>query len=257
MFGVILAGGSGSRLWPLSRELYPKQLLNLCAEKSLLQSTFEMLNKFIPASEIISVTNSKHQANVKMQLGDLCESPVILAEPLSKNTAPAIAICVKYILETSDNDETILVVPSDLLIKENEKFKQTVISAQKYVDEGKIVTFGIKPTYPETGFGYIHSVDNKVTKFTEKPDNETVLTYLKDENYYWNSGIFMFKVSTIMKELETHCPDIMNILQNIKCSDNKISFTEFDKMPNISIDYALMEKVIILQWLNFNLIGKT
>lgn len=242
MFGVILAGGSGSRLWPLSRELYPKQLLNLCAEKSLLQSTFEMLNKFIPASEIISVTNSKHQANVKMQLGDLCESPVILAEPLSKNTAPAIAICVKYILETSDNDETILVVPSDLLIKENEKFKQTVISAQKYVDEGKIVTFGIKPTYPETGFGYIHSVDNKVTKFTEKPDNETVLTYLKDENYYWNSGIFMFKVSTIMKELETHCPDIMNILQNIKCSDNKISFTEFDKMPNISIDYALMEK---------------
>ena len=242
MFGVILAGGSGSRLWPLSRELYPKQLLNLCAEKSLLQSTFEMLNKFIPASEIISVTNSKHQANVKMQLGDFCESPVILAEPLSKNTAPAIAICVKYILETSDNDETILVVPSDLLIKENEKFKQTVISAQKYVDEGKIVTFGIKPTYPETGFGYIHSVDNKVTKFTEKPDNETVLTYLKDENYYWNSGIFMFKVSTIMKELETHCPDIMNILQNIKCSDNKISFTEFDKMPNISIDYALMEK---------------
>lgn len=242
MFGVILAGGSGSRLWPLSRELYPKQLLNLCAEKSLLQSTFEMLNKFIPASEIISVTNSKHQANVKMQLGDLCESPVILAEPISKNTAPAIAICVKYILETSDKDETILVVPSDLLIKENEKFKQTVISAQKYVDEGKIVTFGIKPTYPETGFGYIHSVDNKVTKFTEKPDNETVLTYLKDENYYWNSGIFMFKVSTIMKELETHCPDIMNILQNIKCSDNKISFTEFDKMPNISIDYALMEK---------------
>lgn len=242
MFGVILAGGSGSRLWPLSRELYPKQLLNLCAEKSLLQSTFEMLNKFIPASEIISVTNSKHQANVKMQLGDLCESPVILAEPLSKNTAPAIAICVKYILETSDKDETILIVPSDLLIKENEKFKQTVISAQKYVDEGKIVTFGIKPTYPETGFGYIHSVDNKVTKFTEKPDNETVLTYLKDENYYWNSGIFMFKVSTIMKELETHCPDIMNILQNIKCSDNKISFTEFDKMPNISIDYALMEK---------------
>lgn len=242
MFGVILAGGSGSRLWPLSRELYPKQLLNLCAEKSLLQSTFEMLNKFIPASEIISVTNSKHQANVKMQLGDLCESPVILAEPLSKNTAPAIAICVKYILETSDKDETILVVPSDLLIKENEKFKQTVISAQKYVDEGKIVTFGIKPTYPETGFGYIHSVGNKVTKFTEKPDNETVLTYLKDENYYWNSGIFMFKVSTIMKELETHCPDIMNILQNIKCSDNKISFTEFDKMPNISIDYALMEK---------------
>lgn len=242
MFGVILAGGSGSRLWPLSRELYPKQLLNLCAEKSLLQSTFEMLNKFIPASEIISVTNSKHQANVKMQLGDLCESPVILAEPLSKNTAPAIAICVKYILETSDKDETILVVPSDLLIKENEKFKQTVINAQKYVDEGKIVTFGIKPTYPETGFGYIHSVDNKVTKFTEKPDNETVLTYLKDENYYWNSGIFMFKVSTIMKELETHCPDIMNILQNIKCSDNKISFTEFDKMPNISIDYALMEK---------------
>lgn len=242
MFGVILAGGSGSRLWPMSRELYPKQLLNLCAEKSLLQSTFELLNKFIPASEIISVTNSKHQSNVKMQLGELCDSPIILAEPISKNTAPAIAICSKYILETSDKDETILVVPSDLLIKENEKFKQTILSAQKFVDEGKIVTFGIKPTYPETGFGYIHSIDGNVTKFTEKPDKETVLTYLKDKNYYWNSGIFMFKVSTIMKELEKHCPNIVNILQNIKCSDNKISFTEFDKMPNISIDYALMEK---------------
>ena len=119
MFGVILAGGSGSRLWPLSRELYPKQLLNLYAEKSLLQSTFERLNKFIPSANIISVTNSKHHANVKMQLGEFNGNSIVLPEPVSKNTAPAIALSVKYIIENSDDDETILVVPSDLLIEDN------------------------------------------------------------------------------------------------------------------------------------------
>lgn len=242
MFGVILAGGSGSRLWPLSRELYPKQLLNLCAEKSLLQSTFERLNKFISAENIISVTNTKHHSNVKMQLGELSGKSIILPEPMSKNTAPAIALSVKYIIENSDDDETVLVVPSDLLIENDEKFVETIQKAQEFVNQGKIVTFGVKPTYPETGFGYIKSENGNVIKFSEKPDKETVLKYLEDGNYFWNSGIFMFKVSTMIKELEQYCPDISVVIKNINCSDFSVSFTEFEKMPNISIDYALMEK---------------
>ncbi|MBQ8460427.1 mannose-1-phosphate guanylyltransferase/mannose-6-phosphate isomerase [bacterium] len=242
MFGVILAGGSGSRLWPLSRELYPKQLLNLYAEKSLLQSTFERLNQFIPSNNIISVTNTKHQANVKMQIGKISDNSIILAEPISKNTAPAIALSVKYIIENSDNDETILVVPSDLLIENNEEFIKTIQNAQKFVEEGYIVTFGVKPTYPETGFGYIQSENNKVINFIEKPNEENALKFIENGNYYWNSGIFMFKTSTIIKELETYCPEISSIIKNINCSDKNIPFTEFDKMPNISIDYALMEK---------------
>ena len=116
MYGVILAGGSGSRLWPLSRELYPKQLLNLYSTESLLQSTFERLNRFIPSENIVSVTNTKHSSSVKMQLGQLSGNSIILSEPISKNTAPAIALSVKYIIENSNNDETVLVVPSDLLI---------------------------------------------------------------------------------------------------------------------------------------------
>ena len=241
MFGVILAGGSGSRLWPLSRELYRKQLLNLYSKESLLQSTFERLNKFIPAENIISVTNTKHSSNVKMQLGQLSENSIILSEPISKNTAPAIALSVKYIIENSDYDETILVVPSDLLIEKNELFENSIKKAQEFVNQGFIVTFGVKPAYPETGFGYIKSENNKVVQFIEKPDKLTAEQYISDGNYFWNSGIFMFNVSTIVKELEKYCPEISAIIKKINCSDT-IPFTEFDKMPNISIDYALMEK---------------
>lgn len=242
MFGVILAGGSGSRLWPLSRELYPKQLLNLYSEKSLLQSTFERLNRFILPKNIISVTNTKHHPNVRMQLGKLSEDSIILSEPISKNTAPAIALGVKYILENSSKDETVLVVPSDLLIDNQEKFEQTIAQAQKYADEGFIVTFGIKPNYAETGFGYICCENGKVIEFSEKPDIETAREYLKDSNYYWNSGIFMFKASVMMEEFEHYCPKIASIIKNINCSDKSIPFTEFEKMPCISIDYAVMEK---------------
>lgn len=248
MYGIILAGGSGSRLWPLSRELYPKQLLNIISDKSLLQSTFERLTRCMNENQILSITNTKHAANVKMQIQELTDNPVVLSEPVAKNTAPAIALAVKYILQTTGDDPVILVVPSDHLIKDNAKFADTVRKGEKLAQEGYIVTFGIQPDYPETGYGYINTLKPlnlgyKVKEFVEKPDLITAEKYLKAGTYYWNSGIFMFKASVMMKEIEKLAPDIAKITNNVDFTKSKdIPFVEFDKMPSISIDYAIMEK---------------
>ncbi len=248
MYGIILAGGSGSRLWPISRELYPKQLLNLNSDKSLLQATFQRLKSFTPEENIISITNTKHTSNVRMQLSELTQSPIILSEPVAKNTAPAIAVCTKYVMQKSNSDPIIIVVPSDQFIKDNIKFQNTVEKGEKLAQEGFIVTFGIEPSYPETGFGYINTGDKlgegfKVKEFVEKPELETAKRYLKEGTYFWNSGIFMFKASVFLKEAEKHAPEIINILNEFNfAKSDEIPFVNFDKMPNISVDYAVMEK---------------
>lgn len=250
MFGIILAGGSGSRLWPLSRELYPKQLLNLNSDKSLLQSTFDRLNKFMPAENIISITNTKHTANVRLQLEHMAKQISVLSEPLSKNTAPAIALATKYIQQNSpESDPVILVVPSDHLIENNESFMQTVKKGEKLAEEGYIVTFGIEPNYPETGYGYINILNEnildgyKVKEFVEKPDVETAQKYIEAKTYFWNSGIFMFKASTMINEIKKLAPKINEIMDEFDfASSDKIEYNSFEKMPSISIDYAIMEK---------------
>ncbi len=249
MYGLILAGGSGSRLWPLSRELYPKQLLNIQNTESLLQATFERLAECMPSSHIISMTGVKHVANVRYQLSSLCDNPVVLSEPISKNTAPAIALAAKYIVEKFNTDPVVLVVPSDHMINDTEKFIATVKEGEKIAEMGYIVTFGIKPSYPETGYGYINVTDKhiergfKVNRFVEKPDTELAEKYVKEGTYYWNSGIFMFKASVLLEELAKCSPDIYSKLSNFDFTDsNEIPFTEFEKMPSISIDYAVMEK---------------
>jgi len=249
MYGLILAGGSGSRLWPLSRELYPKQLLNIQNTDSLLQATFLRLKDCMPAENIISITGVKHSPNVRFQLSSLVEAPVVLSEPIAKNTAPAIILASKYISEKTKDDPVILVVPSDHMIKDSVSFAQTVKEGERLAEQGYIVTFGIKPTYPETGYGYVN-VSNvaleggfKVKRFVEKPNEELAREYIADGNYFWNSGIFMFKASTMLKEAEICAPEIYSLLKNFDFSASaEIPFTEFDKMPNISIDYAVMEK---------------
>ena len=248
MYGIILAGGSGSRLWPLSRELCPKQLLNITGEKSLLQATFERLQKLMPEENILSITNTKHLANVKMQLKDYYASPLILPEPVSKNTAPATAVSVKYIYENKNSDDIILVVPSDHLIHDVQKFSEAIEKGKIFAEQGFVVTFGVEPSYCETGFGYIKTSEKisegfKVEKFVEKPDLKTAQKYLQDKTMFWNSGIFMFKPSVFFNELKEHAPEIFEITEKIDFKNSEeIPFVEFDKMPNISLDYALMEK---------------
>ncbi len=249
MYGLILAGGSGSRLWPLSRELHPKQLLNIQNSESPLQYAFLRLKECVPPENIISMTGIKHVSGVKYQLSAITDKTVVLSEPISKNTAPAIIIGTKYIADTTKTDPVIIVTPSDQSVKDTASFIDTVKDGEKIAEEGYIVTFGVKPSYPETGYGYINTSDKKifdgfkVSKFIEKPDSQTAVKYFNDGNYYWNSGIFMFKASVLLDEVKKHAPEIYQLLENFDFTKtSEIPFTEFDKMPSISIDYAIMEK---------------
>lgn len=246
MYGIILAGGSGSRLWPLSRELYPKQLLKLNSEQSLLEKTFSRLLETIDENKIISITNAKHATDVKVQLKTLAKNPIVLAEPCAKNTAPAIAAAVKYLLDNNE-DDVVIVVPSDHLIKDVKAFSKTVKAGEELAKKGYIVTFGITPDSPQTGFGYIKTkkaLDNgfEVEEFKEKPDLETAKKYIEAGNYYWNSGIFMFKASVFCEALEKYAKDIFEVYSQLNFSESEeIPYMLFDKMPSISVDYAVME----------------
>ncbi|MBR6163668.1 mannose-1-phosphate guanylyltransferase/mannose-6-phosphate isomerase [bacterium] len=248
MKSIILAGGSGSRLWPLSRDEYPKQLLSFDENESLLQKTFKRLSLFSKPSEIVTITNVKHYTNIKLQLNKIDKTNVVLGEPIGKNTAPAIASVLQYFKQTSEGDDIILIAPSDHLIKNTEAFKKTVEEAVLLAEQGYIVTFGIKPSYIETGYGYIKtqkplSTGFKVEKFVEKPDMETAEKYLKSGDYYWNGGIFMGKLSVFLEEFKKFAPEIFSNLNNFDFkNETKIAYNIYEKMPSISIDYAIMEK---------------
>lgn len=249
MKSIILAGGSGSRLWPLSRDMYPKQLLSLDNENSLLQQTFLRLRKFSSAENIATVTNIKHFQDIKLQLNSIDSNNLVIAEPLGKNTAPAIACTLEYFMQKNNNDDDIvLIVPSDHLINDIAAFAETVRKGEKLAQAGYIVTFGIKPTYPETGYGYIKTAQSfetgfEVEKFVEKPDLVTAQEYLNSGKFYWNAGIFMAKISTLLDEFAKYEPEIFATLKNLDFSNStKINYSIYDAMPSISIDYAIMEK---------------
>ena len=248
MKSIILAGGSGSRLWPLSRDEYPKQLLSFDEKESLLQKTFNRLCYFSKPSDIVTITNVKHSQNIKLQLNTIDKNNVVIGEPLGKNTAPAIASTLEYFKQNGASDDVVLIVPSDHLIKDINAFNKTVEQGMALAEQGYIVTFGIKPSYPETGYGYIKidkalSIGYKVEKFVEKPDLKTAKQYLASGEYYWNGGIFMGKISTFLSEFEKFASDIYDNISNLDFSkDSKIKYSVYEKMPSISVDYAIMEK---------------
>ena len=245
---IILAGGSGTRLWPYSRSSFPKQFLHFGDQRSLLQKTIERFVGQYPISDILILTNQAYYHLVKTQAKEISPDleKQILVEPERRNTAPAIALAVSYLKDEEKiaSDECFLVCSSDHLISPPERFLEAVKLGEGIAKKGKHVIFGIRPNKPETGYGYIKShrtlADNvfEVEAFVEKPNLELAQRYLLEGNYLWNSGIFLFQIGTFLNEMQLHCPMIFEKLQG----SFQQFFAAFAEMPDISIDYALMEK---------------
>jgi len=249
---IIMAGGSGTRLWPLSRRMLPKQFLPLTGENSMLQETLLRLNGLECASPVV-VCNSEHRFLVAEQLQQIDEpGGSIILEPVGRNTAPAIAVAALQAMK-QDDDPLLLVLAADHIIAEQAPFHAAIRQAEQLAMEGNLVTFGIVPEAPETGYGYIRRGEKlcdgyKVAQFVEKPDAATAQKYLSSGDYYWNSGMFLFRASRYLAELEQFQPDIFAACRAaVEQGQEDLDFFRLDKAafsacPSDSIDYAVMEK---------------
>ncbi len=271
-----MSGGSGSRLWPQSRSLYPKQFLSLINENSLLQNTISRLEGLAELGKPFIIANEDHRFLVAEQLRQLdCKAEAIILEPVARNTAPAVALTALKALSSGYNDPVLLVMAADHEIQDMAAFHSAVDFALPAARGGKLVTFGIVPSHPETGYGYIkasvdhlddikHTADDReenetssqytnsfclaVDEFVEKPDLATAEQYLDEGGYYWNSGIFMFKASRYLEELKRFRPDILSACeQAIAIEHRDMDFVRLNEAaflacPDESIDYAVMEK---------------
>lgn len=253
---VVLSGGCGSRLWPLSRELYPKQLLPLTGKQTMLQNTVLRLSNLSKVTNPLVVCNQNHRFIVADQLRAVDRpAAAIILEPVGRNTAPAVAVAALQAIK-DDSEAILLVLPSDHEIQNEELFCQALEKGRDYAVDGKLVTFGVVPNAPETGYGYIHAgtalgeqgAAYAVDRFVEKPDLETAETYLKTGQFYWNSGMFMFKASRFLQELSKYAPEMLSACErSLDKAHQDMDFTrldveEFSACPSDSIDYAVMEK---------------
>ena len=241
---LILAGGSGERFWPLSTPKTPKQFLKIFGDKTLLRRTFERIYPPIDPKDIYIVTLGKYVEKTKREIPEI---PVenIIAEPLKRNTAPAIILS----LLRMNGHDIVSVLPADHMIPNKEDFWKVLDKASCVADKyGGIVTIGIKPTRPETGYGYIEIAFEiekevyKVKRFREKPDYETAMSFIEKGNFYWNSGMFIFKVNEFLKEAKKYAKEIVNKLLTIDLEDEEEVKKAYENMEPISVDYAIMEK---------------
>ena len=260
LHAVILAGGSGTRFWPLSRHLYPKQLLRIMGGETLIQQTVRRVLGCVAPERICVSTNALQAESIRFQLAEWKDALQnnFLLEPEGRNTAPAIALAAHHVMR-HDPDGIMLVLPADHVIKEDARFQAAVSLATRLAADGHLVTFGVKPTRPETGYGYIQPnrkirlgsaralVGHPVARFVEKPDAPTAKRYLRSGNYYWNSGMFVWRASVIVEELARHQPALMRAVQALipMMKSNGVSeefTTAYKKLPSISIDHGVMER---------------
>jgi len=248
---VLLSGGSGTRLWPLSREAYPKQFLPLAGDDTMVQATWRRVEAIAELAPIV-VANEEHRFLVAEQLRQIgAPVPAILLEPVGRNTAPAIAAAALQAM-ADGTDPLLLVLPSDHVVRDVTGFQRAVRDASAAADAGALVTFGIVPDAPETGFGYIQAEAGdglrKVSRFVEKPDAATAQSYLDAGGYYWNSGMFLFRASRYVEELARFRPDIVEATRAAHAAARHDGdFVRLDKeafaaCPSDSIDYAVFEK---------------
>ncbi len=255
MYIVILAGGAGTRFWPLSRKLRPKQLMSVFGGKSMLQRTVERVLPLKPQG-ILVITNALQAAETVAQLDYLHDASIeVIAEPVGRNTAPAIALAA-CIISRRDSAAVMAVLPADHYIRDEEAFRRTLLRAQSLAQQGFLVTLGIKPDRPETGYGYVEAGGElceagsyQVTHFAEKPVLAKALEYLAAGNYYWNSGMFVWQTQVVLCELEQCLPDLCLALQPLRCPDlgaqtglEPLLEAIYGEIKSESIDYGVMEK---------------
>jgi len=250
---VILCGGSGSRLWPLSRAKFPKQLLPLTSDRSLLQETCARLTRLdpIPAAPIV-ICNDAHRFLVAGQIEEIGIHPRLALEPQGRNTAPAVAVAALMVPPAERSETLLLVLPADHVIQHPDALAAAVGTAATAAIEGRLVTFGIVPTAPETGYGYIRAMAGdqpvrSVDRFVEKPDFETARRYVQSGSYYWNSGMFLLSAAAYLEELQHHAPEIVAACEQALAKEAgsdpvKLDAEAFAACPADSIDYAVMEK---------------
>ncbi|MEI7408834.1 mannose-1-phosphate guanylyltransferase/mannose-6-phosphate isomerase [Pectobacterium aroidearum] len=252
---VIMAGGSGTRLWPSSRALYPKQLLSLHGDKSMLQTTINRLSG-LELDKTVVICNEEHRFIVAEQMRELRHNASIILEPIARNTAPAIAVAALLAKkESPELDPVLLVLASDHIIQDEKGFNDVVNKAYSLAVDGRLITFGIVATEPHTGYGYIcrgEALEDKdiyvVNSFVEKPNLQTAKRYLDSGDYYWNSGMFMFKASVYLDALKEYEPEIFYACQKAtEGAEKDLDFIRLDvdhfvECPDCSIDYAVMER---------------
>ncbi len=241
MVNIVLCGGNGTRLWPVSRKLYPKQFCHLIEDRSLFEQTIARNTSL--CDRIIIVTNKEQFFLAKNQMESSHADAAYILEPVARNTAPAITLACLGL----DCEDVVLVTPSDHAIKNNDAYGKLVKDAEKLACEGYLVTLGVQPEYPETSYGYIEAEGDDVLSFKEKPDLETAKKYLEKGNYFWNSGVFVFKAGIYLEEVEKYSPEILKYSKAayenaLKGSTVEIDIEDMKAIPSDSIDYAVMEK---------------